>query len=176
MDTVRADLSDPEAIAALGGGHDLVLGALPASLGYRTLRAVHRGRRALLDISFMPEDALELDALAARARRHRGGGLRRRARHEQPAGGHAAARSTTASDLEIYVGGLPAERRWPFDYKAAFAPHDVIEEYTRPARIVEHGRLVVKEALSEPELHGFPRHRHARGLQHRRPAQPASTP
>jgi saccharopine dehydrogenase-like NADP-dependent oxidoreductase len=31
----------------------------------------------------------------------------------------------------------------------------VIEEYVRPARIVEDGRVVVKEALSEPELLDF---------------------
>ena len=54
------------------------------------------------------------------------------------------------------MGGLPVERRWPFDYKAGFAPHDVIEEYVRPARLVEGGRVVVKEALSEPELLDFP--------------------
>jgi lysine 6-dehydrogenase len=54
------------------------------------------------------------------------------------------------------VGGLPVERRWPFDYKAGFAPWDVLEEYTRPARVVEHGRVVVKEPLSEPELLDFP--------------------
>ncbi len=48
------------------------------------------------------------------------------------------------------------ERRWPFDYKAGFAPWDVLEEYTRPSRVVEHGRVVVKEPLSEPELLDFP--------------------
>ncbi len=54
------------------------------------------------------------------------------------------------------VGGLPIVRRWPFEYKAPFAPSDVIEEYVRPARLVEHGKLVVKEALSEPELVDLP--------------------
>ncbi|MCK4537335.1 MAG: saccharopine dehydrogenase, partial [Candidatus Krumholzibacteria bacterium] len=33
----------------------------------------------------------------------------------------------------------------------------VIEEYTRPARYVENGTLVVREALSDPELIEFPR-------------------
>jgi lysine 6-dehydrogenase len=54
------------------------------------------------------------------------------------------------------VGGLPVVRHWPFEYKAGFAPSDVIEEYTRPARLVEHGRVVVREALSEPELIELP--------------------
>ncbi len=57
--------------------------------------------------------------------------------------------------LAIYVGGLPKVRRWPFEYKAPFSPIDVLEEYTRPARIVENGEMVVKEALSEPETMDF---------------------
>src|SRR5262249_10095963 len=39
---------------------------------------------------------------------------------------------------------------------APFAPSDVIEEYVRPARMVENGKIVIKEALSEPELIDFP--------------------
>jgi saccharopine dehydrogenase-like NADP-dependent oxidoreductase len=69
--------------------------------------------------------------------------------------GYGAAQLDECERIEIYVGGLPRERRWPFQYKAGFSPHDVIEEYTRPARVVEHGRIVVKEALSEPELMDF---------------------
>jgi saccharopine dehydrogenase-like NADP-dependent oxidoreductase len=57
--------------------------------------------------------------------------------------------------VEIYVGGLPVERRWPFEYKAAFASSDVINEYMRPARFIENGEVVVREALSEPELIDF---------------------
>jgi saccharopine dehydrogenase-like NADP-dependent oxidoreductase len=47
-------------------------------------------------------------------------------------------------------------REWPDEYKAVFSPVDVIEEYTRPARMVENGRIVVKPALSDPELIDFP--------------------
>ena len=47
-----------------------------------------------------------------------------------------------------YVGGLPKERVWPYEYKAVFSPIDVIEEYTRPARYIENGKMVVKPALS----------------------------
>ncbi|KPK75948.1 MAG: saccharopine dehydrogenase, partial [Phycisphaerae bacterium SM23_30] len=39
--------------------------------------------------------------------------------------------------------------------KAVFSPIDVIEEYTRPARFRENGRLLVKPALSEVELLDF---------------------
>jgi saccharopine dehydrogenase-like NADP-dependent oxidoreductase len=57
--------------------------------------------------------------------------------------------------FEFMVGGLPKVREWPFQYKAPFSPVDVIEEYTRPARMMENGKVVTKEALSEPELVHF---------------------
>jgi saccharopine dehydrogenase-like NADP-dependent oxidoreductase len=69
--------------------------------------------------------------------------------------GWGAQRLDSPDNIEIYVGGLPRARHWPFEYKAAFAPYDVIEEYTRPSRIVVNGELVIKEALSEPELLEF---------------------
>jgi saccharopine dehydrogenase-like NADP-dependent oxidoreductase len=154
--TVRADLANPDAVRRLVGGYELVVGALPSVIGLRTLKAVLEAGRSCVDISFMPEDALELDVLA----RERGvtavvdcgvaPGL------SNMMCGAAAARLAPLEEVEIYVGGLPVERRWPFDYKAGFAPWDVLEEYTRPSRVVEHGRVVVKEPLSEPELLDFP--------------------
>ena len=50
------------------------------------------------------------------------------------------------------VGGLPKERLLPFQYKSSFSPCDVIEEYTRPARFIENGNLVIKPACSDLEL------------------------
>ena len=55
------------------------------------------------------------------------------------------------TDFECLVGGLPKVKKWPFYYKAPFSPVDVIEEYTRPARYVENGGVVVKPALSDIE-------------------------
>jgi len=70
--------------------------------------------------------------------------------------GALAQRLDRVDRYECYVGGLPQERRWPFEYKAVFSPIDVLEEYTRPARYVEHGHEVVRPALSEIELRDFP--------------------
>ncbi|MCG3217051.1 MAG: saccharopine dehydrogenase, partial [Candidatus Heimdallarchaeota archaeon] len=55
-----------------------------------------------------------------------------------------------------FVGGLPVEREWPFEYKAPFSPIDVLEEYTRLARYIVDSEIVIKPALSEPELIDFP--------------------
>ena len=56
----------------------------------------------------------------------------------------------------IYVGGLPELRIWPYEYKAVCSPLDVIEEYIRPARYVENGKIVVRPALSDSEYLNLP--------------------
>ncbi|MCE7972861.1 MAG: saccharopine dehydrogenase [Leptolyngbya sp. PLA1] len=151
----RADLSDASAIRSLVSGSDVVVGALSSRLGFAALGAVIDAGKHYCDISFMAEDFQELDARA----RERGVtvvtdcGVAPGMSHILSA--HGARMLDDCREIEIYVGGLPRERRWPFDYKAGFAPSDVIEEYVRPARLVEHGRVVVRPALSEPELMDF---------------------
>ena len=153
---VRADCGSAESIGRAVEGADLVVGALASSMGFDTLRAVIDARKTYVDISFMAEDAWELDAYAkergvtAVVDCGVGPGV------SNLLVGHGARQLDVCESVEIYVGGLPVVRTWPYAYKAPFSPHDVLEEYTRPARLVEHGRVVVKEALSEPELMDFP--------------------
>jgi len=153
--TLTADLSDPATIKGLVAPFDIVLGALASRIAFSALRAVIEANKPYADISFMGEDALDLDSLA----KERGVtavvdmGVAPGMSHLLA--GHAAAMLHPCESIEIYVGGLPVERRWPYQYKAAFSPADVVEEYTRPARLVEHGDVVVRTALSEPELMEF---------------------
>ena len=70
--------------------------------------------------------------------------------------GHGFARLDEVYEAVIYVGGLPKVRRPPFEYKAPFAPRDVIAEYTRPARMIVGGRLETRRALSERECLDLP--------------------
>ncbi len=155
--TRRIDLSSPEHVREVVREYDIVLGALSSRIGFQTLRAVIEAGRPYCDISFLPEDAMELDALA----KDRGvtavidcgvaPGL------SNLLAGHAHSQLDRTANLLILVGGLPKTRRWPYQYKAPFAPSDVIEEYTRPSRFVEHGKIVVQPALSEAELIDFPK-------------------
>jgi saccharopine dehydrogenase-like NADP-dependent oxidoreductase len=57
--------------------------------------------------------------------------------------------------FECYVGGLPLQPVPPFFYKAPFSPIDVIEEYTRPARLMEKGKIVEKDALTDRSIMDF---------------------
>jgi lysine 6-dehydrogenase len=156
VQTLQADLGDSAVVKSIVKPFDIVLGALASRIGFQTLRAVIESGKNYCDISFMPQDAWELDDLA----KARGvtaivdcgvaPGM------SNMMAGYGAAQLDHCERIEIYVGGLPRERRWPFQYKAGFSPFDVIEEYTRPSRVVEHSKIVIKEALSEPELMDFP--------------------
>jgi saccharopine dehydrogenase-like NADP-dependent oxidoreductase len=154
--TVQADLSDPADVSRLVEGYDIVISAVPGFMGYRTLEAVIRAGRNVVDIAFFPEDPFPLDDLA----KERGvvaimdcgvaPGM------SNILTGYADNLLDATETAITYVGGLPLIREWPYDYKAVFSPVDVIEEYTRPARYVENGVMVVKPALSDPELIHFP--------------------
>lgn len=151
---VTADLSDSEIIKDLVRGHDLVIGALPGSMGYRSVRDTIEAGKDMVDISFFPEDAFALDRFA----KDRGVtivtdcGVAPGMSNIILGYHHSQA---SVNSYTCYVGGLPFKREWPWQYKAVFSPADVIEEYTRPARYMLNGDVVVREALSEPEYVEF---------------------
>jgi lysine 6-dehydrogenase len=133
-----------------------VVGALPSALGLQTLAAVIDAKRNYCDISFLPEDP-RCYADAARAAGVTvvydcglAPGM------SNMFAGYAAAELDTCERVDLYVGALPVERHWPYQYKAGFSPLDVIEEYTRPARLIEGGEQIVKPALSDTELVDVP--------------------
>ncbi len=151
IETLCTDLADAGTLQRLLPPFDLVVGAMPGSLGFQTARAVIEAGKNMVDISFFPEDPFELDALA---RQHQvtvvtdcgvapGMGNILLGYHN---------RLMKIHSYTCLVGGLPAVRQWPWQYRAVFSPADVIEEYTRPARFVQNGTLVVREALTDPEL------------------------
>ncbi len=149
---VRADLRTVDMIQRLAGAHDLVVGAVPGPLGYGMVRSVIDGGRDIVDISFFEEDPYpELDELA------RMRGVMALLDCGVAPGcsnlilGAAQAEMDHVESFSCWVGGLPSVRRQPFEYQAVFSPIDVIAEYTRPARLVENGKVVTREALSEVE-------------------------
>lgn len=148
------DVRDANSIKETIADFDLVICAVPGFLGYNTLKAIIEAGKNVVDISFFPENALELNTLAK-------------------------AKGVTAivdcgvapgmdniilgryneilklTDFECLVGGLPKAKKWPFYYKAPFSPIDVIEEYRRPARYVENGNLIIREPLTDCEYVDF---------------------
>ena len=150
IETQQADLRDYSSYAQLLFSFDIVVTAVPGFMGYKTLEAAINCRKNIVDISFFPEDVLQLDKLAKEK------GVTVITDCGVAPGmsnfiiGHHN-EEIKIDSLEIYVGGLPKVRKKPFQYKAPFSPADVIEEYTRPARLMENGHIIVRPALSEVE-------------------------
>lgn len=156
VQALQADLSSAQQVAAAIDGCDLVVCAVPGHLGFELLRHVLLAGKNVVDISFFPEDAFLLDDLARRQ------GVTAVVDCGVAPGlcnllaGHVEAQLDELEQYTCYVGGLPVVRRWPYEYQAVFSPVDVIEEYTRPARLVREGRLVTRPALSDVELRDVP--------------------
>jgi saccharopine dehydrogenase-like NADP-dependent oxidoreductase len=154
VQTVTADLSQFTEYKNWFTPFDLIVTAVPGFMGYKTLEAVINAGKNVVDISFFPEDALQLDALA----KEKGVTVITDCGVAPGVSNFIIGRyneEMKITSFECYVGGLPKERKPPFQYKAPFSPVDVIQEYIRPARLVENGRIVTKPALSERERMHF---------------------
>ncbi len=156
VNTVKTDLADPETVRRLVGDHDLVVSAVPGHIGFRTFRASIEAGKNTVDIAFFPEDPFELSDLAARQDVTAVMDCGVAPGMSNLLVGHVDRILDTTETVLIYVGGLPEKRDWPYEYKAVFSPADVLEEYTRPARVVEDGRIVTKPALTETEIIDIP--------------------
>jgi len=154
LEILQADLSDTETIKKVVADFDLVVGAVPGFMGYQTMKAVIEAGKNMVDISFMPEDFLELNRLAEKNRVTVVADCGVAPGMGNIILGHHN-KTMHVKSYECLVGGLPVVREWPYEYKAVFSPIDVIEEYIRPARYIQNYELVTREALSDPELVHF---------------------
>ena len=155
INVISSDFNDSEKIKAIASQHDLIIAAVPGFLGFNFLKEIISAGKNIVDISFFPEDAFLLDDLAKKNDITAVVDCGVAPGMSNIILGYHNPRMKVES-FECYVGGLPFERVLPFQYKAPFSPIDVIEEYTRPARIVIDSKEVIMEALSEPEYIDFP--------------------
>ena len=150
----QLDVTDSEALSEWIAPADIVLLAVPGFLGYKALETIINSGKNVVDISFSPENVLDLNTLA----------IEKGVTAIVDAGvapgipnyllGYWDAQLNIES-FEYYVGGLPKYPQPPFNYKAPFSPIDVIEEYTRPARMLVDHEIITHPALSDIEKMKF---------------------
>jgi lysine 6-dehydrogenase len=157
---VEVDARDEKSVAKLMKGHDAALSAVPYFFNLGLARAAVEARCHIADLggnNTVVQEEFKLDKKAAK----RGvaiapdcglspgmasilaGELMRRI------GGEADA-------LKIYVGGLPADPKPPFNYQLVFSVEGLINEYAEPAKILRNGKIVTIEPLTEPEIFRLP--------------------
>ncbi len=145
---VEADLSDSRTLARLIGEHDLAVGALPSTLGYRAAHAAVEAKRTYVDITFYAEDPSRLHEDARRA------GIAILPDCGLAPGisnlvvGRALAQGMP-DEIHIKVGGIAQDPLRPYGYLVTWSLDDLVEEYTRPARILRGGRITTVPAFSD---------------------------
>ena len=149
--THQLDVTNKESLSKWIKDADSVLLAVPGFLGFDALKTIIESGKDVVDISFSPENVLILHDLA----------VKNDVCAVVDAGVAPGIPNFVLgywnSQLEVdafeyVVGGLPKNPIPPYYYKAPFSPTDVIEEYTRPARMMIDSKIVIKPALSEIEI------------------------
>ena len=152
--TYNLDVLDKQKLSSFIEKADIVLLAVPGYLGYSALETIISSGKDVVDISFSPENIMKLNDIA----------IQNNVTAIFDAGvapglpnyifGYHDSFEDVKS-FKYYVGGLPKFPKQPFNYKAPFSPIDVIEEYTRPARMIIDKKLITKPALSGIENINF---------------------
>ncbi len=143
----KMDLSNRESLLAFMGEQDLVVGALPARLGYQAAGSAVEAKKNYIDIAFYEEDPAPLNEAAQAA------GIA-----IVPDCGLAPGISNlivgrelakgTPGEIHIKVGGFAEDPAEPYGYAVTWSIDDLLDEYTRPARIIRDGAEQVVPALS----------------------------
>ena len=151
IDYMKIDFSDLNSIAKSVENYDLVVGAVPGFMGYEILRTVLKSKKNIVDISFMHEESRKLHSIAKM------NGVTAITDAGIAPGlsnlmfGRVLSEFDSVDSAKCFVGGLPQNPRPPWLYNSVFSPIDVIEEYTRPARLVDNGNIITKRAMTEIE-------------------------
>jgi len=136
---------------------DVVLGALPAALGSYIMDCTIKAGVDLVDMSYSADDPFLFHEKA----------LKKKVRIIPDAGfapglsnvliGEAYRQFKGLDWLKIMVGGIPLHPEPPFNYAITWSPADLIEEYTRPTRIMRRNRVETIETLSGIETIHVPK-------------------
>ncbi|MGD2142702.1 MAG: saccharopine dehydrogenase family protein, partial [Candidatus Bathyarchaeota archaeon] len=135
---------------------DLALGALPGEYGYDVLKAAIETGINMVDVSFTPENPLDLDRSAKDA------GITLIPDCGVAPGlsnilvGYSASRLDKIREAHIMVGGIPETPIPPLGYTITWSAEGLIDEYIRDVGIIKEGELVRVPALSGLEEIDFP--------------------
>ena len=148
---IKLNFLDSHLLSESIKNYDLVIGAVPGFMGYDVLKTILESKKNIVDISFMPEDSRNLIEVAKE------NGVTAITDAGVAPGlsnlifGKKYTEYNRLDTAKCYVGGLPQCPQPPWLYKTVFSPIDVIEEYIRPARIIQGGEKVTKPAMTDIE-------------------------
>jgi len=148
---ITLDLSKSENISAvLQKQWDIIVNTLPSAIGWQVLDKIIECGQNCVDVTFMPEDPME--ELSEKAE-HSGSIIVIDMGLAPGITNMLVGLVKEPKNVKILVGGNPIHPEPPLYYNAQFAPNDVIEEYTRPARIIQpRGVRITVNPLTDREF------------------------
>lgn len=134
------DLANKNNIVDLLNNYDMAVCALPSEIGHLCVEAAVETGTNMVDLSFSDVDYSYLDADA----RDKKVSIITDAGIAPGVSNIVAGRSMLSNpeSIEIVVGGVSQNKDDPFGYTITWSVDDLMEEYTRPARIVVNGQIV----------------------------------
>lgn len=137
-----ADMDDPVDRRNTIKEADIIVNTLPGFLGFNALKEVLQLGKHVVDISFMPEDPRQLNKIAKKngATAVVDFGFAPGMCHMMV--GNAMKKLGKVQYCFIEVGGLPLQEK--DEYKVVFSAADVLEEYSRPARLRKGGNIITE--------------------------------
>lgn len=156
FECISADLALADNITDVIADFDIAVCALPARMGTLAHKAAIAAKRNLVDVSYSEDNPLDLDKKAKDA----GITILPDCGIAPGLSNMLTGRIYAALDkppyLGVFVGGIPEQYFPPIGYSVTWSPADLIDEYIRPARIIENGKIVTVDALSGIEDFDFP--------------------
>ena len=154
---IQADVTKRDEIVGILKQFDLAMGFLPGNLGYLLAEACVEAHRDLVDVSFIPEDVMQLNSAAVQAGSTIVPDCGLAPGISNVLVGHSVSGLDSVESVHVLVGGLPEKPVPPLGYVITWSPESLIDEYTRRARIVRKGKTVEVEALTGIEEIEFPK-------------------
>ena len=149
--TQRFDVTQRTKLINLIRDFDIIVGALPADLGFYSMECAVNAGVDIVDISYSGQNPFLLKKDAKK----------RKIKIVPDAGfapglsniliGEAYRELKKIDSIRILVGGIPQNPIPPFNYRYTWSPDDLVAEYTRIAQIVRNFKTVNLEALSGVE-------------------------
>ena len=135
---------------------DLVCGALPGRLGFELLTETAKAGKDTVDISYTPKDPFVLQRIAKESECRIVPQCGVAPGFTNMCVGDAFRQLDQMRTVEIFVGGLPEKPEPPLNYRIVFSLEDVVNEYSRPAHVIEKGKRKTVDALSGRGQLSFP--------------------
>lgn len=147
---VKADVLDEKQVKDAASAADAAVLAVPSSIAHQALSNLIATGIPIADVSFTPNPPLDLDAKAKKS-----GACSVVDCGVAPGLSHLLVGKAYADlggldSAKIYVGGMPQSPPAVFRHAVYFNPHDLLDEYFRPARSRQNGKDMQPHPLDVP--------------------------